>query len=600
MAVLLFHSGLLLDAGYLGVDVFFVVSGFVVTQLILRSIDREGALNLSAFWGRRVRRLFPALALMVMVLSPISLLVFPRLEDASAGLVTASAGLLSVANVATALFEFDYFAAPSKENFMLHLWSLSVEEQFYLFWPLAFAAAWGGYKIRRFRIFAAAVGLGSLAVWIIGSTELLGLVDRGQTLFGFFSPIARAWEFIAGALVALAPKMKKSTRSSNLFSYGGWAAMLAILVFAPNEQPGQGLSVVGLVLSVGAILRWGSFGGIEGILRGRNYSWIQFIGDRSYSLYLWHWPLAVFASILLPEQKFAPLFGVLVSVPLAFIAFALVEQPFRFSTGIGRHQLKTAVPTILLSTGVVLGSTAIVFHPVERVVSQDALAGALDGEEILAEMSRISVECTFSFSCFQSLVQDEVDILILGNSHGAHLTVGLTKTFPSKNVVWVNDSSLMDGKVSIPEILEEVPSPETVIVSEYLSLEGQENRVIEWESALELLSASGAQVLVTNGSPTLDVPAFKCKYGVIWNTKQHRCTFLAEANNLRHAIYSARLETEAANFDSVKIVDTYGVFCGKQYCAIGDSRGLFFRDLNHFTELGSSMAAERIKATMED
>lgn len=600
IAVLMFHSGFLLNAGYLGVDVFFVVSGFVVTQLILRRIHSEGALDLWAFWGKRVRRLFPGLALMVVVVTPVSLLVFPRLEEASAGLITAAAGMFSAANVATAILEFDYFAAPSKENFMLHLWSLSVEEQFYIFWPLTFAAVWGVFKIRKFRIFAALVGFVSLGVWIIGSTELLGLVDRGQTLFGFFSPLARAWEFIAGALVALMPQVNKSARSSNLFSYGGWIAMLAILIFAPKEQPGQGLSVVALVLSVGAILRWGSSGEIERLLRGKNYSWIQFIGDRSYSLYLWHWPLAVFASILLPEQKFAALFGVLISVPLSFLAFALVEQPFRSATGIGRHQLKTAVPALLLSTGVVLGSTVISFGPVEKAVSQEALSGDLGGEEILEQMGRISVGCSFPFSCFQSLPQTEVNILVLGNSHGAHLTVGLVQTFPSKNIVWVGDSSLMNGQVSITEILAAIPNPETIIVSEYLSAQGRENRVIEWDSALELLTGSGAKVVVTNGSPTLEVPAYKCKYGVVWNPQAHRCSFSAESNNLRHAIYSARLETAATKFNSVKIADVYSVFCDRQYCKIGDDEGLFFRDLNHFTALGSSMAAEAIKRTIEN
>jgi|AntAceMinimDraft_1070359.scaffolds.fasta_scaffold14801_4 peptidoglycan/LPS O-acetylase OafA/YrhL len=599
LAVLLFHSGFLLNAGYLGVDVFFVVSGFVVTQLILRRIHTEGTLDLSAFWRQRVRRLFPALALMVVVVTPVSLLVFPRLQEASAGLITAAAGVFSGANVATALLEFDYFAAPSKENFMLHLWSLSVEEQFYIFWPLAFAAVWGGFKIRKFRIFAALVGLVSLAVWIIGSTELLGLLNQGQTLFSFFSPISRAWEFIAGALVALMPQIKRSTRSSNLFSYGGWIMMLAILIFAPGEQPGQNISVVALVLSVGAILRWGSSGDVERILHGKNYRWIQFIGDRSYSLYLWHWPLAVFASILLPEQDFAALLGVLVSVPLSFLAFAVVEQPFRSATGIGRHKLKATVPALLLGTSVALGSTVILFETVERVVSQEALSGDLNGEEIFLQMREVSVECSFSFSCFQSLPQNEVDILVLGNSHGAHLTVGLVQTFASKNVVWVRDSSLMDGKVSIPEILEEIPSPGTIVVSEYLSSPGQAKRVIEWDSALELLTESGAEVVVTNGSPTLDVPAYKCKYGVVWDPQQHRCSFSAESNNLRHAVYSAGLETTAAKFDTVKIADVYSVFCDSQYCKIGDSDGLFFRDLNHFTALGSSMAAEAIKTAIE-
>jgi peptidoglycan/LPS O-acetylase OafA/YrhL len=256
IAVLAFHSGFLLNAGYLGVDVFFVVSGFVVTQLILRRIQAEGKLDLSEFWKKRVRRLFPGLALMVVVLTPVSLLVFPRLQEASAGLITAAAGVFSTANIAAALLEFDYFAAPSKENFMLHLWSLSVEEQFYVLWPLAFVALWGGLKIKKFAIVVALIALTSVLVWIIGSTELLGLLDRGQAFFGFFSPISRAWEFLAGALVALLPEANSRTHWSNPMSKVGWAVVLAILIFAPSEPPALNLAVLILVLGVCAILRW--------------------------------------------------------------------------------------------------------------------------------------------------------------------------------------------------------------------------------------------------------------------------------------------------------------------------------------------------------
>ncbi len=600
IAVLVFHSGYLLNAGYLGVDVFFVVSGFVVTQLILRRIQAEGKLDLSEFWKKRVRRLFPGLALMVVVLTPVSLLVFPRLEEASAGLITAAAGVFSTANIAAALLEFDYFAAPSKENFMLHLWSLSVEEQFYVLWPLAFVALWGSLKIKKFAIVVALIALTSVLVWIIGSTELLGLLDRGQAFFGFFSPISRAWEFLAGALVALLPEANSRTHWSNPMSKVGWAVVLAILIFAPSEPPALNLAVLILVLGVCAILRWGSTSDIESILRGPRLRWIQFIGDRSYSLYLWHWPLAVFGSILLPEREFAALLGILISVPLSFLAFALVEQPFRFRNGIGRHKLKTAVPVLLLSTAVTLGFTALSFERVEQTVSEDALPGGLNEEEFFAEMDRISVECSFAFSCFQTVAEEEVDILILGNSHGAHLTVGLAQAFPSKNIVWVRDSSVINGNVTIPEILDEIPDPVSVIISEYLSAPGSEGRAVDWEFAFALLTEAGAEVVVTNGSPTLDVPAYKCKFGLAWNPRQHRCSFAADSNNLRQAIYSARLEAAVAGFAGVQVADIYSEFCDGKYCTIGDSSGIFFRDLNHFTPLGSSMAAEAIKARLQN
>jgi peptidoglycan/LPS O-acetylase OafA/YrhL len=600
VAVLLFHSGLAVNAGFLGVDVFFVVSGFVVTQLILRRIHAEGTISLASFWTKRVRRLFPGLILMVVVLSPLSLLVFPRLDEASAGLITAGAGVLSLANVATALLEFDYFAAPSKENFMLHLWSLSVEEQFYIFWPLVFAMLWRPFRLKRFTIFATTVAVTSFTVWVIGSTELLGLLDRGQAFAGFFSPISRAWEFLAGAIVALLPAPKTGYRAADLLSKLGWIVMLAILIFSPLVQQQRNASVIILVLSVCVSLRWGSHGNLEAVLQRKSLSWIQFIGDRSYSLYLWHWPLAVFASILFPTQEYAAFAGVLLSIPLSFAAYTFVEQPFRYGSGIGRHSLRASVPSLAVVASLTLGVTTFSFQGVETRVSADALSGELNEDEFFAEMERLSVECTFGFECFQTLSQEEVDFLILGNSHGAHLTVGLARAFPNSNVVWVHSSSVIDGEKGILRILEEIHEPEVVVVSEYLSKPDQVNRVIEWESAIDLLAQFGSRLVITNGSPTLAIPAYKCKYGVLWNTQQHRCTFDAGPNNARHSIYSSKIHDAVKGRDGVEIADVYGGFCDSEYCSIGGPEGIFFRDLNHFTLLGSSMAAEQIKSTLRD
>jgi len=600
VAVLLFHSGLAMNAGFLGVDVFFVVSGFVVTQLILRRIHAEGTISLASFWAKRVRRLFPGLILMVVVLSPLSLLVFPRLDEASAGLITAGAGVLSLANVATALLEFDYFAAPSKENFMLHLWSLSVEEQFYIFWPLVFAMLWRPFRLKRFTIFATTVAVTSFTVWVIGSTELLGLLDRGQAFAGFFSPISRAWEFLAGALVALLPAPKIGHRAADLLSKLGWIVMLTILIFSPIVQEQQNASVVILVLSVCVILRWGFHGNLEAVLQRKSLSWIQFIGDRSYSLYLWHWPLAVFASILFPAQEYAAFAGVLLSIPLSFAAYTFVEQPFRYGSGIGRHSLRASVPSLAVVASLTLGVTTFSFQGVETRVSADALSGELNEDEFTEEMNRLSVECTFSFRCFQTSSQEEVDFLILGNSHGAHLTVGLARAFPNSNVVWVHSSSVIDGEIGILRILEEIHEPEVVVVSEYLSKPDQVNRVVEWESAIDLLAQFGSRLVITNGSPTLAIPAYKCKYGVLWNTQQHRCTFDAGPNNARHSIYSSKIHDAVKGRDGVEIADVYGVFCDSEYCSIGGPEGIFFRDLNHFTLLGSSMAAEQIRSTLRD
>lgn len=592
VAVLLFHTGLFLQWGFLGVDVFFVVSGFVVTQLMLRRIGADGRLDLLQFWKQRIRRLFPGLALMLIVASPISLLVFPRFVEASPGLTTAAAGIFSFANVSAALLEFDYFAAPSKENFMLHLWSLSIEEQFYIVWPILFFLLFSSVAIQKFRRIVVAAIVVSLGAWAVGSTELLGLLDRGQAFVGFFSPLARAWELMVGALLTIIPPVRGQAKNSRRLSLTGWAMVLGVLIVGPETGLGPNVGTLLLVLGVCMILRWGSQSGNSPTLRQRKYRWITFIGDRSYSLYLWHWPFSVYAAVLFPASEFSSLVGILVSIPLALVAFSLVENPFRTRRGIGKKKLRVTVPLFTALTSVVLAATAASFSTVERVLAPSSLAGGLNEDEYYSKAAQISVDCQFNFECFQSLDSPTVDILILGNSHGAHLTVGLAEAFPKKNVVWVANSSIFGADSDVSRIFEQIESSPVVIVSEYLSKPGMEKANRDWETTFQRLAAIETKVLVTNGSPTLETPAYKCKYGVIWNPSQKRCFFPAQANNARHTIFSTDLQAAAAPFDDVEVVDLYGLFCNDKTCQIGDEEAIYFRDRNHFTAYGSAMAAE--------
>jgi len=594
IAVILFHAELPFKGGFLGVDIFFVLSGFVVTQLLARRIANEKAFSLRDFYAQRARRLLPALFLVIAVTTPIVLLVFPRIDEASAGLITGGAGLFSLANIAAAIIEFDYFAAPSKENFMLHLWSLSLEEQFYLLWPVAIVLGVIIFKKRKHLIVAMfALLFISFCIWVIGSTELLGLIERGQTFFGFYSPFSRAWEFVAGGVVALIRKPSITQLPSRWLRLASWLTILLVLIFASRSSSFFTVQVVMLVVATTFLL---ALGGSSPDARklARNLRFFEWVGDRSYSLYLWHWPFSVFGAIVFSGSYWGSLVGTLVSFPLALIAFALVENPIHRRTGWGSIALpKLGVPLALSATMAAV-LVVVIFPVVEKRVGIFALSGDLDEEEYYSYAQELGTECRLELACMQSRNSNIPDIVIIGNSHGAHLFVGLAEFFPNRNVVWIHDSSIIDGEIGLDRIIKQVPTPEYFVVGEYLSKPGNQKLEIPWAEAFHNLSLTGAQVLVTNGSPTLEYPAYKCKYGVFWDPSLHRCKFPSGGNNSRYEEYSVGLEAAAGLLEAVRVVDSYHLFCDSMTCRIGSDKAIYFRDLNHFGIEGSRLAASKI------
>ena len=599
ISVLLFHAELPVSGGFLGVDVFFVVSGFVITQLIVREIRSTGRLRLVAFYAARARRLFPALAFMIILTAPLSLVVFPRLSEARPGLITGFLGIFSGANVATALLEFDYFAAPSRENFMTHLWSLSVEEQFYLVFPIALAFL---FSLRRSKL---AVGVVvslftlSLVVAIFGASEGLGLLERGQAFVGFYSPFARAWQFLAGCLVALAPVVSFRAPHRHLLLASGWGALLLSVTFISDIVANLPMLSVIPTAATAVILHAGQ----ADRSNLRWLKWLEAVGDRSYSLYLWHWPFVVFASILLPVSSLAATLGTVVSIPLALLAYKYLENPIRRGWRFPAALFWKAAGGLAVTAMLTIFISAALFQPVERVLGPQASAGDLDETEYYVLAAQISRDCELQVKCFQSKSGSDPEIVIIGNSHGAHLFVGLAESMPSRNVVWVRDSAASyreapDG-VDATEFLLRAKSVEYVVIGDYLS--SPRNAFPEKLGGfLDAMAGSGIKVVIPNGSPTLEFPAYKCKFGVIWNPSFKRCEFSATENNQTFQAYSAELKSVTDNYSFVKVVDTYGLFCGQEVCTIGSEEALYFRDLNHFGIEGSRLVGFELAKTMKN
>lgn len=311
--------------GFIGVDIFFVISGYIITGLLLREAAASGTINLIRFWSRRVRRLLPnglSVVLFTLFLSAILLPAYRR-QDLSADVIAAA---LFYSNVHFARRAVDYFAMAVSPSPLLHFWSLSLEEQFYFLWPpILLLIIRSSDRIRRRMILIV------LATILFASFFLNMYFVRLDQPFALFSLLTRAWQIAAGGLLAASAGGNMQRRTFP--SWTGWVGMaviVAALVLIDDTVSLSYPDAHSLLPVIGAVLLLGSCSNGPGSAAHRLLASriLCFVGDRSYSLYLWHWPVIIFLWPYLPAGANVP---VLLSVitAAAFVSYSLIEDPVR-------------------------------------------------------------------------------------------------------------------------------------------------------------------------------------------------------------------------------------------------------------------------------
>jgi peptidoglycan/LPS O-acetylase OafA/YrhL len=319
MLVVLFHAfPQAMRGGFVGVDIFFVISGFLITGIIARALDQQ-RFSLLGFYNRRIRRIFPALIVVLCAVLVLGWLwMLPAAYAQLSADVFASAAFF--ANIAL-LLQSGYFDVEAAKRPLLHLWSLGIEEQFYLFWPLILMLA-ARLRLRLLTV-ACVIGLASFALNVV----LIG----SNPVATFYLPFTRAWELLAGAALACGWSQISQGPIASSWRAGIGISLVAIaaaVLDTGSAFPGWWavLPVLGGALLLSAPNAWGC----RHVLASPMMVWIGLI---SYPLYLWHWPLLVFFALI----KFAPLTllerGLIVglSFALAWATYRFVEIPFRFS-----------------------------------------------------------------------------------------------------------------------------------------------------------------------------------------------------------------------------------------------------------------------------
>ena len=378
-AVLLYHAKLGLPGGFVGVDVFFVISGYLITSLILRDLQNEGGFSLVDFWKRRIRRIFPALLLVLISTFVLGwfFLLPSHFKNLGESLMFQGAFLGNLYFWGSV----GYFGDSTYTIPLLHTWSLAVEEQFYILFPLIALVLYRKSK---------SILLATLAILTVGSLVLSQYqLQAGHADAAFYLLPSRAWELLAGCLLAFIPE--RETAPSILRKIGAWLGVLILLgsfLFFNESMPFPGLTGLGPVAGTVFVI-WGTGGANKESLLVRLLSLrpIVFVGLISYSLYLWHWPILIFATYweenhIVGWPYRVGLLGL--SVLLATLSWKFVEQPVRhlkyFKKGRNCFFLFLALPI----TSLVLGGAAYFSNGVsgrfpERVVEIDFyLSNGLD------------------------------------------------------------------------------------------------------------------------------------------------------------------------------------------------------------------------------
>lgn len=348
LAVVWYHVGLPgLSGGFSGVDIFFVISGFLITGLLLREHELTGRIDLRHFYSRRMRRILPAVLATIAVTMVVAALVVAPLQMPGIA-QDGAASALSLGNMRFALESTDYFADVDPSPFR-HLWSLGVEEQFYLIWPALVILALRTFRVR----WSLAVAIGALS---LGSFAFALWLTDTFAPWAFYSLPSRLWELALGGLLAVAAGW--FTRVPRvILPLVGWLGVALVgagLVAIDFATPYPGSAALLPTLGAAALIVGGGHGGpVQALL---TWGPVRFIGRISYSLYLWHWPILVLPALAMGESLPLAFRGALgaTSVLVAFVSWRLIEEPFR------RGRLWTRRPRLVLTTALTTATAVAV------------------------------------------------------------------------------------------------------------------------------------------------------------------------------------------------------------------------------------------------
>lgn len=628
LSVLMFHAGIpKLDGGFVGVDVFFVISGYLITRLITDEIERTGGFDFGRFYYRRARRLLPALFFTLIFTLAVALILFtPQHLQRFGGEL-----LYSVFSLSNFFFwsEAGYFDAASDFKPLLHTWSLSVEEQFYLLWPLALAALYAKRRISIVMAGVAAIFFTSLLL-NMAFTGGLGVISSfitanvdGLAAIYFLTPF-RAFEFAIGAALVWVPRLHSGARSDALMAMG--LALIVWSVFAFNEAT-VFPSLNALLPCLGAALCIASSNSRRvGALLSNPAS--VFVGRISYSVYLAHWPIISFSKYwLMRDLYMSEKLGVIAASMMAgYAMYAFVEQRFRHEghpTSKPAYGLKCALAALMLCLP---AATIWASNGWEwRVPELPAELAAQLSDSKQFHKDQYGGAGFSSNGWISGNGKEPADLVVIGDSHAKQYATGLTLALSQGlNIYMVSASCLvlpdmtrltggLDWDTKCPgalqaalSVIDRSPNAAIMIAERWhsqmkvaatltngmhLADMDMHDRAVFTAGKIKQLAkmVSPRQVIVFGSVPETSAPdAIGCFNRPLSSTatcermlsrplKDHRTRWVND-------IFSELLSGQS----QLHFIDPYKALCDEKNCRALSSGRVLYSDANHLSKSGSS------------
>ncbi len=595
-------------------DIFFVISGFLISTIIFQNLDRN-SFSFSEFYSRRIRRIFPALVVVLMAVYGIGW--FTLLADEYGQLGKHLAGGAGFISNFVFWAESGYFDNAAETKPLLHLWSLGIEEQFYLVWPLLL---WAGWKL-RFNLLT-----------VIGSVALISFLINVSKVFhdpvaAFYSPQARFWELLVGSALAYATLHDLNHASfprvlpQRLWSVGVSSIVGAsligfslLLITRQSVFPGWWavLPTVGSALIISAGPKaWLN----RVVLSSRVLVWCGLI---SFPIYLWHWPLLAFPRIVngLAPPAGVRISAVMISILLAWMTYKFVERPLRFGTNV------KAIVTGLMVFILFIGAVGYLTYRHDGLTSRWATKPEVRNEGDITHalfhqyaaahfypctplsIRQAALTWEGALRCLQSKADKPIDVAIVGDSHAEQLFLGLAEQFGEYNIAYYIKTTL--PVISDPEfktVYRYVLSDnniKTVIISSYWYVKQAmvpkgSSLQAELSSTVEALGALGKKVILTDDVPNFPFDPKNCKYSRRFSRTNY-CVQASEFFNGQRQTYYPSLQYVARTHSNVTLLDIPKYFCNSQTCSMANAGHILYRDNQHLNLDGTRYLAKKIAA----
>jgi peptidoglycan/LPS O-acetylase OafA/YrhL len=623
-----------MPGGFIGVDVFFVISGFLITGKLWRESQQPGGLSIAKFYAWRIRRLLPAALVAVALISLVGLLIAAPL-DRSELAADGAASALSIANMRF-IGSVDYFAPTSSPSPFLHFWSLSVEEQFYLVWPaLIVLLTWRGGSSRRL--------IAALLIGVVASFALSIWLTDASPARAFYLLPTRVWQLGVGGLLALVGVVGTSRRAGAL-AWAGLAAVAVAGVALTAEMPYPGLAA--LLPTAGAVALLYGGAAPSGPARLLAAAPLRFLGKISYSLYLWHWPLLVLPIMFLERALSGVeiVVAVAAAIGVSWLSWRFVEQPFRYgdrsrhatswsairigvagilSVALFTQGLAAALPSSAVAvqptpspsgspapspSGSPLASDSPITLPADLTPS---LTSARDDEERLRGDGCLAFErVTTPPECEYGVKGSAITIALVGDSHASHWfpaieAVALERGWRLVTFVKVSCSftTLVQRNLALKREyrecttfneatvarLNQIKPALTIIVNRRTFRPIEENITSALAGAAlgEMVARipGATAILVDTPDPGRDVPACLSKHP----SDIRACLFTQDDADNREIGIAERV---AAEVSGATLIDLTANICTEWPCSPISGSVLIYRDEDHMTETFSrSLAA---------